>query len=104
MNEPRSGSRHSKRRLSTRRTATPSDAFTIAESTYGPAQGCERGSGFQPRVPELSVNVGNAVSSGFVVRDSAQVATRIRQPECGPDFTNTLGRADTPNHCGGTSI
>ena len=35
------------------------------------------------------VNIGNDVSRLFAVRDSAQVATRVRQAECGPDFTNT---------------
>ena len=50
------------------------------------------------------VNIGNAVSSKFVVRDSAQVATRVRQLECGPDFTNTRGLAVTRDHCGGMSI
>ena len=50
------------------------------------------------------VNIGNDVSDRFVVRDSAQVATRIAQPECGPDFTNTLGLSETRDHCGGMSI
>jgi hypothetical protein len=44
------------------------------------------------------------VSAKFVVRDSAQVATRVRQPECGPDFTNSLGLAETRDHCGGMSV
>jgi hypothetical protein len=50
------------------------------------------------------VNIGNDVSSRFVVRDSAQVATRVPQQECGPDFTNTLGLSETKDHCGGMSI
>jgi hypothetical protein len=50
------------------------------------------------------VNIGNSLSAKFVVRDSAQVATRIPQVECGPDFTNTLGLAETKDHCGGMSI
>jgi hypothetical protein len=50
------------------------------------------------------VNIGNDVSPRFAVRDSAQVATRVRQPECGPDFTNDLGLAETRDHCGGMSI
>ena len=50
------------------------------------------------------VNIGNDVSPRFVVRDSAQVATRVRQAECGPDFTNVLGLAETRDHCGGMSI
>ena len=61
-----------------------------------PSQFCVR---VAPRV-----NIGNAVSAKFVVRDSAQVATRVRQPECGPDFTNTLGLTETRDHCGGMSI
>ena len=50
------------------------------------------------------VNIGNDVSSRFAVRDSAQVATRIRQGECGPDFTNDLGLSETRDHCGGMSV
>lgn len=50
------------------------------------------------------VNIGNDVSANFAVRDSAQVATRVRQPECGPDFTNSLGPAETADHCGGMSV
>jgi len=50
------------------------------------------------------VNIGNDVSPRFVVRDSAQVATRIRQAECGPDFTNGLGLTETRDHCGGMAI
>ncbi len=40
----------------------------------------------------------------FSARDSAQVATRVPQPECGPDFTNNLGLAETKDQCGGMSI
>jgi hypothetical protein len=50
------------------------------------------------------VNIGNDVSPKFAVRDSAQVATRVAQPECGPDFTNNLGLAETRDHCGGMSV
>jgi hypothetical protein len=50
------------------------------------------------------VNIGNNISPRFTVRDSAQVATRIRQLPCGPDFTNTLGLTETRDHCGGMSI
>lgn len=50
------------------------------------------------------VNIGNDVSPNFVVRDSPQVATRVRQASCGPDFTNNLGLAETRDHCGGMSI
>lgn len=50
------------------------------------------------------VNIGNAVSPRFAVRDSAQVATRVRQAACGPDFTNTLGLTETRDHCGGMAI
>jgi hypothetical protein len=50
------------------------------------------------------VNIANGVSSKFVVRDSAQVATRIPQAGCGPDFTNTRGLSETKDHCGGMSI
>jgi hypothetical protein len=50
------------------------------------------------------VNIANNISPGFVLRDSLQVATRIRQVSCGPDFTNTAGLSDTRDHCGGTSI
>lgn len=65
--------------------------------TTGPAgQFCVRVS---PRV-----NIGNDVSPRFAVRDSAQVATRIRQLPCGPDFANSLGLTETRDHCGGMSI
>jgi hypothetical protein len=50
------------------------------------------------------VNITNGVSAEFVVRDSAQVATRVPQPGCGPDFANSLGLSDTKDHCGGMSI
>lgn len=50
------------------------------------------------------VNIGNDVSPNFAVRDSAQVATRVLQPECGPDFANSLGLGETRDHCGGISI
>ncbi|MCW2594773.1 MAG: hypothetical protein QOF92_3830 [Pseudonocardiales bacterium] len=50
------------------------------------------------------VNIANNISSKFVLRDSTQVATRIRQAACGPDFTNTLGLADTRDQCGGMAI
>lgn len=61
-----------------------------------PSQFCVR---VTPRV-----NIGNDISPDFVVRDSAQVATRIRQLACGPDFTNNLGLAETRDHCGGMSV
>jgi hypothetical protein len=64
--------------------------------TGPPGQFCVRVS---PRV-----NIGNDFSDEFVVRDSAQVATRVPQPECGPDFTNNLGLTETRDHCGGMSI
>jgi hypothetical protein len=50
------------------------------------------------------VNIANNISAKFVLRDSSQVATRIRQTECGPDFTNNLGLAETRDHCGGMSV
>lgn len=34
-----------------------------------------------------------------MLRDSAQVATRVRQAECGPDLANALGLAETRDHC-----
>ncbi|WP_457973883.1 hypothetical protein [Arthrobacter sp. D1-17] len=50
------------------------------------------------------VNIGNNVSDTFVARDSAQVAERVPQPACGPDFSNNLGLPETRDHCGGMSI
>jgi hypothetical protein len=50
------------------------------------------------------VNICNDVSAKFAVRDSGQVATRGRQPARGPDFTNSLGLAETRDHCGGISV
>ncbi len=44
------------------------------------------------------VNIANGLSEDFLVRDSAQVATRIPQPECGPDLPGTS------DHCGGMSV
>jgi hypothetical protein len=64
--------------------------------TGPPSQFCVR---VTPRV-----NIGNDISPKFAVRDSAQVATRVPQPECGPDFTNNLGLNETRDHCGGMSI
>ncbi|AGL18353.1 hypothetical protein [Actinoplanes sp. N902-109] len=68
-----------------------------ADVTTGPAgQFCVRVS---PRV-----NIGSDPAPKLILRDSAQVATRIAQPSCGPDFTNTLGLTETKDHCGATSI
>lgn len=39
-----------------------------------------------------------------MVRDSSQVATRVLQPACVPDFTNALGLAETTDHCGAMSV
>ena len=50
------------------------------------------------------VNIGNDVSRDFAVRDSSQVAQRIAQPLCGPDFTNDLGLSETKDHCGQMSV
>jgi hypothetical protein len=50
------------------------------------------------------VNIGNDVSRDFAVRDSAQVAQRIPQPACGPDFTNDLQLSETKDHCGKMSV
>lgn len=50
------------------------------------------------------VNIGSDQAPGLVLRDSAQVATRVPQASCGPDFTNTLGLTETRDHCGATSI
>lgn len=64
--------------------------------TGPPGQFCVR---VTPRV-----NIGNDISRDFVVRDSAQVAQRIPQPACGPDFTNDLGLSETKDHCGAMSV
>ena len=58
-------------------------ADCTSQVTGPPSQFCVKVS---PRV-----NIGNDVSPRFVVRDSPQVATRIPQGQCGPDFTNNLG-------------
>ncbi|GAB2570760.1 hypothetical protein Aab01nite_05580 [Paractinoplanes abujensis] len=50
------------------------------------------------------VTIANDTAPRLVLRDSAQVATRVPSPECGPDFTNTLGLTETKDHCGGVSI
>ena len=68
-----------------------------ADPLSGPAaQFCVRVS---PRV-----NIGSDTAPKLVLRDSAQVATRIPQASCGPDFTNALGLSETKDHCGATSI
>jgi hypothetical protein len=50
------------------------------------------------------VNIAGDAAPGVVARDSPQVATRIQQASCGPDFTNTLGLTETQNECGGMNI
>ncbi|MFD9733145.1 hypothetical protein [Umezawaea sp. NPDC059074] len=50
------------------------------------------------------VNIGSDAAPKLVLRDSAQVATRVRQASCGPDFTNPLGLSETRDHCGATSV
>ncbi|WP_106193178.1 hypothetical protein [Umezawaea tangerina] len=50
------------------------------------------------------VNIADDGAPKLVLRDSAQVATRIRQASCGPDFTNALGLSETRDHCGGVSV
>lgn len=67
-----------------------------SEATGPAGQFCVRVS---PRV-----NIGSTTAPRLVLRDSAQVATRIPQASCGPDFTNTLGLSETKDHCGATSI
>ncbi len=71
-------------------------ADCTSQVTGPPSQFCVKVS---PRV-----NIGNDVSPRFVVRDSPQVATRIPQGQCGPDFTNNLGLTETKDQCGGMSI
>ncbi|OLR93970.1 hypothetical protein [Actinokineospora bangkokensis] len=68
-----------------------------ADVTTGPpGQACVR---VTPRV-----NITSDSAPRLILRDSAQVATRIRQPECGPDLTNALGLAETRDHCGAMSV
>jgi len=50
------------------------------------------------------VNIGSDTAPRLVLRDSAQVAARVPQASCGPDFTNALGLTETRDHCGATSI
>jgi hypothetical protein len=50
------------------------------------------------------VNIASDAAPKLILRDSAQVATRIRQSSCGPDFSNGLGLAETQDHCGAMSI
>ncbi|GAA2583144.1 hypothetical protein GCM10010435_71130 [Winogradskya consettensis] len=50
------------------------------------------------------VNIGSDLSPKLILRDSAQVATRIPQASCGPDLTNALGLTETRDHCGATSV
>ncbi|MBU2665228.1 hypothetical protein KOI35_17125 [Actinoplanes bogorensis] len=50
------------------------------------------------------VNIGSDAAPKLVLRDSAQVATRVLEPACGPDFTNTLGLSETRDHCGDRSV
>ncbi|MFI5935218.1 hypothetical protein [Actinoplanes sp. NPDC051494] len=50
------------------------------------------------------VNIGSDTAPGLILRDSAQVATRVPQASCGPDLTNALGLTETKDHCGATSV
>ncbi|MEV7968485.1 hypothetical protein AB0O34_21235 [Sphaerisporangium sp. NPDC088356] len=50
------------------------------------------------------VNISSDTAPKLILRDSAQVATRVRQTSCGPDFTNSLGLSETRDHCGAMSI
>jgi hypothetical protein len=50
------------------------------------------------------VNISSDAAPNLIVRDSPQVATRVQQASCGPDFTNTLGLTETRNQCGGMTI
>lgn len=50
------------------------------------------------------VNIGGEGTPNLVLRDSAQVAARVAQAECGPDLTNALGLSETRDHCGAMSI
>jgi hypothetical protein len=50
------------------------------------------------------VNIASDAAPKLILRDSAQVATRVRQPSCGPDFANSLGLSETRDHCGAMSI
>jgi hypothetical protein len=50
------------------------------------------------------VNIASDAAPNLVLRDSPQVATRIAQPSCGPDFTDNLGLTETKDACGGMTI
>ena len=64
-------------------------------STAGPAgQFCVK---VGPRV-----NIAYDGAPRLIARDSSQVATRVKQPVCGPDFAAVAG--DTADHCGGVSV
>ncbi|MBL7259311.1 hypothetical protein [Paractinoplanes lichenicola] len=71
-----------------------SECTSVTTGPAGPA--CVR---VTPRV-----NIASDTAPRLVLRDSAQVATRVLEPACGPDFTNTLGLTETRDHCGATSI
>jgi hypothetical protein len=50
------------------------------------------------------INIASDTAPKLVLRDSPQVATRIAQASCGPDFTNNLGLTETKDACGGMTI
>ena len=49
------------------------------------------------------INIANDFSPKFVVRDSAQVATRILEPRCTNRITTRNGTQAVVQHCGGVS-
>jgi hypothetical protein len=50
------------------------------------------------------INIASDAAPKLILRDSPQVATRIPQASCGPDFTNNLGLSETKDACGGMTI
>ncbi|EJT74525.1 hypothetical protein GGTG_08365 [Gaeumannomyces tritici R3-111a-1] len=67
-----------------------------SEQTGPPGDACVRVS---PRV-----NIGRDDRAALVLRDSSQVARRVAQPGCGPDFANALGLSETKDYCGGVAV
>jgi hypothetical protein len=50
------------------------------------------------------INIANGVSRRFVARDSAQVATRVDDPNCAKTFFSRVRGPETLQHCGDRSI
>jgi hypothetical protein len=103
----RDGNRSAGKRPATRENRGPKPNFRarLGEFLGSECQNAQTGpaSAYCVRVTPR-VNIASDAAPKLILRDSAQVATRVRQPSCGPDFANSLGLSETRDHCGAMSI